>query len=1649
MTRKARSHDVLGKFSALSMAVVVLFSIFTPMLSGTMGVDAADASSTLDGNEMFTIHLDSAAASHWNDSMQVRFTDNSGATLATQKITAPAAGGTVTVNATGAANATNIVVENLDTAKAAVKTQIDNLRATATAENKVLFLYDNGNSKWSDLKYYAYNSDAEAAWPGTDMTQIEGTDLWYASVNRSQYDKLIFNDGAGKQTPSANQTGYSVPQSTSARYCYSSLQSSWVEYTDVLNSVTLSVANRAGNDKNHLYLTGEKTAAWSKYNGAPTGLMTIYFKPTANWSQASVTYDEDDPYSATVQMTIYDNGDPNIPLIFTAQVPVGAKLTFSDGGSHSVSNIIYNGNETLNTYIQSERQWDTLDKAMTSASTNVDHTVADNNFASAIPSGSGNKIVGVKATYFDYLSNKELTGGWRNNLPGVPGVRDTDDYRKQLSTFNDLIRDVALKDNNWRYPLFFGDDYNNNWYIGSYYKALKNTRTGSINDQYFYAANNSGGLSGGWNAGTDEERRRSVLGLVNSSLDGGNLMATKTTPAPWFDNDLLKPPTEGGSTPQAEQIMWVGGQYKCYYKIRIPIGNNSGGFILNKGHNNDNDKIVLSISDINNHIGGYYDTAQGWKSDAPNATDLGNDYNCNDWKISSDGTYYYLVVRESKSWGKLYFYTYNGYNGTTNYNNWPGKEIVDGTTEGGGSGSASGQYAKIIDSYFPFVATTDSSTGVTTYSFDSANATDNIYFTWNNNEPTQVNYGAGTSYGIKNGYTTGTYGIYPFNTPNGNGGVNESGLDYGFGIKMEMEFTLPANGVYEELKVTTTSLGSNYYQIAIPRKYGKIIINGSGQTNNLTLETGINGKIISTNALNDGFTTVSGATYTSSYDNNYWYVVVRNNANWETVNAHFWKSDSDNIGTTWPGEKMNGDYTYDDPDTSGGGSQTNNHAMFNYTGDDDLWVFVDGQLVLDLGGNHSQTSGSIDFGYKPGQILAKSDKVYAILNGGSNGTTDSTIQDAVSKEITFDNTDPSRKHTMTVFYMERGLNDSNLKVSYSIQPVQNELYVSNTVKVPEINSGIAADVMSVIRNSNFAYTLQHDSAAYAGKSYTLTAADKTTSNQTTGDNGGFTLKQDYSAKFTKDLKYGASTEVVETKPSVFDYTTSYKVTDNKTDTNLTDTTNGTISNFNLVNKLGTNENGNEDDGASVSVAYTNTLKTSNLFLSKTLWQEDGTTPSTMSDAFEFEVLLDLDGDGTAYSPKAYSLEYQYVDKDGNPTNDNVFTTDENGKIKLGGGQRVKFPNIPEGATYQITETPKSGFELYEVNGAVATSNVVTGAITGTDVAGVAGVAVSYENKEKPASSGLQAQKKLDGALYTGDEFTFNAELIRRDGGKAISNSDLMKKYGTSGKSTINKVGTNGYITFAEFSIIPNDDNIGKYVFKLTENPTASTSPYNYDSKVYYAVIEVTTGNVAKPVYYIDEDCTQLYTVGASTDGKTAPTFNNTTKGVDVQFTKVDESGNGMNGVEFKIYTDVACTQQYTTNGVGEAIGTNGGTVTSAKVGSTDGMVKVEKMAYSTTEETKYYFKETKTLNGYQLLANPVVVTIATDGSYNVSYNGAVLNDNKVKNLSQPSLPLAGGAGVTMFYVLGAIAVLGAGTVFILNKKRINVIALAKQLIHRK
>lgn len=94
---------------------------------------------------------------------------------------------------------------------------------------------------------------------------------------------------------------------------------------------------------------------------------------------------------------------------------------------------------------------------------------------------------------------------------------------------------------------------------------------------------------------------------------------------------------------------------------------------------------------------------------------------------------------------------------------------------------------------------------------------------------------------------------------------------------------------------------------------------------------------------------------------------------------------------------------------------------FEFSGDDDVWVFIDGNLVLDIGGAHGAVTGSIDF-------AAQEATVYGVKYGGSA----STEYTADEPRVTSFNLSESATHTLTMFYMERGMWESNMKLVFNI-----------------------------------------------------------------------------------------------------------------------------------------------------------------------------------------------------------------------------------------------------------------------------------------------------------------------------------------------------------------------------------------------------------------------------------------------------------------------------------------------------------------------------------------------------------------------------------------------------------------------------------------
>lgn len=151
---------------------------------------------------------------------------------------------------------------------------------------------------------------------------------------------------------------------------------------------------------------------------------------------------------------------------------------------------------------------------------------------------------------------------------------------------------------------------------------------------------------------------------------------------------------------------------------------------------------------------------------------------------------------------------------------------------------------------------------------------------------------------------------------------------------------------------------------------------------------------------------------------------------------------------------------------AGGRDDRNNPVTYEFNGDDDMWVYIDGVLVLDLGGIHHARAGKIDF--ENGQIT------YAYPSENSGPTTIKGCFEAAGVLPNGDPWDANRvdeffsgdtfkdysTHTMNMYYMERGAGASNLHVKFNL-PIIEEGQFSVEKKLEDANADYA--------NKKFAY----------------------------------------------------------------------------------------------------------------------------------------------------------------------------------------------------------------------------------------------------------------------------------------------------------------------------------------------------------------------------------------------------------------------------------------------------------------------------------------------------------------------------------------------------------------------------------------------------
>lgn len=194
------------------------------------------------------------------------------------------------------------------------------------------------------------------------------------------------------------------------------------------------------------------------------------------------------------------------------------------------------------------------------------------------------------------------------------------------------------------------------------------------------------------------------------------------------------------------------------------------------------------------------------------------------------------------------------------------------------------------------------------------------------------------------------------------------------------------------------------------------------------------------------------------------------------------------------GTKLQMDFTLTDDGKvetkNADGTKGRTSIKFFFSGDDDVWVFIDGQLALDVGGAHGEVSGLLEFG-ETGDKKSNSVTAYVskVKKGGTSGSDqDGEIVKTVkyngedinfcAKGTTLDDLDKGQKHTLTMYYMERGMWESNMAVAFNF-PDDNELQVQKVVDLTNVTDQKFKECFE--KQKIFNFTIQNQATHYGTK----------------------------------------------------------------------------------------------------------------------------------------------------------------------------------------------------------------------------------------------------------------------------------------------------------------------------------------------------------------------------------------------------------------------------------------------------------------------------------------------------------------------------------------------------------------------------------------
>lgn len=914
--------------------------------------------------------------------------------------------------------------------------------------------------------------------------------------------------------------------------------------------------------------------------------------------------------------------------------------------------------------------------------------------------------------------------------------------------------------------------------------------------------------------------------------------------------------------------------------------------------------------------------------------------------------------------------------------------------------------ANVYKSSFPFRTTTDPE-GVTTYEFTSKNAKDNIYFTWNGLTPTKINYGTGKQYGVQDaltnfGGTENGYGVFPFNNTQNTSagkGTNDN-LDYGFGIRLDIDFRVPKDGLLADNKPATFNFSGDddlwvYIGEDSTGADAELALDLGGDHKEASGSIDFNKMQATADDVFADYSPSSSSTKLTVPEGEFWVKT----GDYTDFCVYTW-DDSSSAKYEKPYATADGFYKFRQSQFTG-----NTNAIFC------RWQNVgNGKLTEDLtlsdlygkmwNGNGTQYSAD-------GQ-----------LHHTNLGTVTKTINNGVQL-------DPNKTYHMVVFYMERGEAESNFKVNFTMTPANNDLKVTKALDTGNVVSEISDDLKA---NETFDYTIKENGNDTSGKSYKLTKSDENISNETLS-NSGFTLKDDYMADFDNSFKTGNEMKVNEsTKSSKLTYTTNWELVNNRVGSTI-DSGSTTNSEFKLVD--------DKDDSAyaQLQLNYTNSIVTAPLEISKNVVNEDGETDYDTNQQFTFAIALDFDGDDSTYDYKTYPLEYQLKEKGASDYSSTAYRTPLDGSFTIKKGESIKLLNIPVGATYKITEKNVIGYVPYKVG-----DQNFNGTFVGT--LAEAENALNFINKVNPTNIAISVNKTLDGQAYSGSKFVYTLTgLESMDTTKPDADGKPIKTNSAKTISTnLETPDKNGKVEFKNLKLV----TAGVYRFKITEALAEgeNASDYKMDTNTWLAEIELLESGEVTEAKYIKVKNSDIE---GKTDAQLAEYFNdpsskkavfeNETTHGSATVNKKNQTGGNVSDTEFAVMkvsdkdiftaddiNTIINDASMKTHMVSKTTDSNGQAVfdklTIFKDGQgeftkTNGKVVWNKSSdnYITGTSTyqTYCLFEYKPSEGYTPNYTLSYFTLPVKGEYNVTYNyvdGAI------------TMPQASGDGMNGYVVLG-------------------------------